>query len=179
MADIFLSYSREDQGTARAVAYDLREEGFSVFFDEDVRAGETWNERIEKEVNDARAVVVLWSEAAIASRWVKREAREAADRHILFPALIEACKIPMEFNDTQAVDIRGRPPGQRDHREWRKLADGLRDHIAGRGGGARTAQPLGPPPKRKSRNSWEMPFGCAIFIGIFLLILLFAASGFS
>lgn len=177
MADVFLSYSREDKGTARAVADDLRGEGFSVFFDEDVRAGETWNERIEKEVNEARAVVVLWSTTSIASRWVKREAREAADRGILFPALIEACKIPMEFNDTQAVDIRARAHGNREHRDWRKLADALRDHIAGRGGGMRTAQPMSPPAKRKPRNSWEMPLGCAIIGGTFLLLLLFAAGG--
>ncbi len=34
-------------------------------------------------LEDARAVVVVWTPTSVASRWVRGEAREAADRGIL------------------------------------------------------------------------------------------------
>jgi hypothetical protein len=125
MADVFLSYKREDQETAREIAADLEAEGFSVFFDVRIPVGDSWDAVIERELNAAKAVVVLWSPRSRDSQWVRREAREAMSRRILCPAMIANCKIPLEFSDAQAANLIGRRPGDRAHAEWRRLCDGV------------------------------------------------------
>lgn len=129
MADIFLSYKREDQQVARGVATDLEAEGFSVFFDVNIEVGDSWDETIERELKAAKAVVVLWSPRSCDSKWVRREAREATARRALSPAIIARCKVPLEFNDVQAADLIGRRSGDRSHAEWRRLCSGLSRHI--------------------------------------------------
>lgn len=123
MADVFLSYNREDQEIARGVAADLEGEGFSVFFDVRIDVGDSWDERIERELNAAKACVVLWSARSRESQWVRREAREAMARRILCPAMIARCKVPLEFSDVQAADLIGRRVGDRAHAEWRRLCE--------------------------------------------------------
>ena len=46
--------------------------------------GKAFDEVIEVELTAARCAIVLWSKAAIASRWVREEAQDAVDRNILF-----------------------------------------------------------------------------------------------
>jgi WD40 repeat protein len=125
MADVFLSYKREDQQVARQVAADLEAEGFSAFFDVRIEVGDSWDATIERELNTARAVVVLWSPKSRESQWVRRESREAMARRILCPAMIARCKVPLEFSDLQAADLIGRRAGDRAHAEWRRLCDGV------------------------------------------------------
>ena len=59
--DIFISYSREDRPAARHFAKCFADEGFVVWWDATLQAGETFDEVIERELKAARAVVVLWS----------------------------------------------------------------------------------------------------------------------
>ena len=65
MPDIFLSYSREDQPVARHFAAGLEREGFSVWWDQALSAGEAFDKTTEKALKDARAVVVLWSKRSV------------------------------------------------------------------------------------------------------------------
>jgi hypothetical protein len=48
MPDIFLSYSREDQITARRFAEGLKAEGFSVWWDQALSAGQAFDRVTEK-----------------------------------------------------------------------------------------------------------------------------------
>ncbi|WP_395645977.1 toll/interleukin-1 receptor domain-containing protein [Terricaulis sp.] len=123
MADVFLSYKRDDRAVANAVALDLKAEGFSVFFDVEIAVGESWDSRIEQALDEASAVVVLWSQLSRDSQWVRREAREALRRGILCPATISECRIPLEFSDIQTANLTGRVAGDRQHQEWRRLID--------------------------------------------------------
>lgn len=107
MADVFVSYKREDGGVAEEVAHVLRSRGLSVFFDVDIPVGDSWDQFIERELSIARCVVVLWSRSSVASRWVRLEARDALQRAVLVPALIDDCAIPLEFQDIQSADLRG------------------------------------------------------------------------
>ena len=68
MADIFLSYARESAETATRVAATLRSDGYSVWFDEELPAHRAYADVIASELDAARAVLVLWSEAAAALR---------------------------------------------------------------------------------------------------------------
>ena len=103
--DIFLSYARQDRGTARLFADGLAAEGFSVWWDASLRSGETFDEVIERNLRDAKAVVVLWSPASVASRWVRAEATLADRRNKLAPAIIAPCDRPIIFELTHAAEL--------------------------------------------------------------------------
>lgn len=103
--DIFLSYARQDRGTARIFADRLVDEGFSVWWDASLRSGETFDEVIEQNLRDAKAVIVLWSPASVASRWVRAEATLADRRNKLAPAIIEPCDRPIIFELTHAAEL--------------------------------------------------------------------------
>jgi TIR domain-containing protein/PDZ domain-containing protein len=104
---IFLSYAAEDVKAARGLAEYLESRGWSVWWDRKIPAGHTFDEAIEKALTSARCAVVLWTRAAVASRWVRAEASEALHRDILVPVLLEDVQIPLEFRLVQAVDLRG------------------------------------------------------------------------
>jgi TolB-like protein len=105
--DIFLSYSREDQTTARQFAEGLQRAGFSVWWDQALKAGEAFDEVTEKALDEARAVVVLWSKASVSSRWVRAEATQANAGNRLVPVMIEPCKRPIMFELTHTVELTG------------------------------------------------------------------------
>jgi TolB-like protein len=128
--DIFLSYSREDQLTARRYAEALEREGFSVWWDQTLTAGETFDEVTEKALEGARAVVVLWSRHAVTSRWVRAEATQADENGTLVPVLIEPCTLPIKFKLTQTADL-AKWKGESSDPSWQAFVAGLR-RSAGR-----------------------------------------------
>jgi TolB-like protein len=105
MPDIFLSYSRDDQAIARYFAEGFERAGFSVWWDQTLNAGEDYDEVTEKALEEARAVVVLWSRKSVGSRWVRAEATQADRSGTLVPAMIEACKRPIMFELKQTADL--------------------------------------------------------------------------
>lgn len=105
--DIFISYSHGDTAMARLFADAFVREGFTVWWDDGLRAGQTWDEAIEIALRGAKAVVVLWSRTAVASRWVRAEATTADRANTLVPAMIEACERPIIFELTQTADLIG------------------------------------------------------------------------
>jgi TolB-like protein len=105
MIDVFLSYSRDDQATARRFAEAFQREGLSVWWDQTLKPGEAFDEVTEKALNEAKAVVVLWSKASVGSRWVRAEATQAHDNKTLMPVMIEACKRPIMFELTHTADL--------------------------------------------------------------------------
>jgi hypothetical protein len=113
MADVFLSYSRDDQATARFFAEGLEREGFSVWWDQALSAGEAFDRVTEKALDDAKAVVVLWSKKSVESRWVRAEATQGHNNNRLVPAMIEACRRPILFELTHTPDLSGWKGGRR------------------------------------------------------------------
>ena len=85
MADIFLSYSHLDRARAVALVAALSDR-FSVWWDPDLDAAGTWRKDLEEQIDSARCVVVLWSEAARDSDFVRSEASRAAQRKTLLQA---------------------------------------------------------------------------------------------
>jgi hypothetical protein len=67
MTDLFLSYASEDREQASKLASSLEECGWSVWWDRKIVAGETFDQVIERELETAKSVVVLWSKNSIAS----------------------------------------------------------------------------------------------------------------
>src|SRR3984957_15493572 len=103
--DIFLSYSRDDQATARLFAEGLEREGFTVWWDATLHTGEAYDQVTEKELREAKAVVVLWSKKSVDSRWVRAEATTADRNKTLVPVMIEPCNRPIMFELTHTVDL--------------------------------------------------------------------------
>lgn len=136
MADVFLSYARPDKSTARLFADAFQAGGLSVWWDDSLRSGETFDETIERALREAKAVVVLWSPASVTSRWVRAEATLADRNRTLVPVMIAPCQRPIIFELTHTADLtrwRGGPEDQ----AWQGLVADVRRLIAAQ------AAPLG------------------------------------
>ena len=132
MADIFLSYSRQDQITARRFAEALEQAGFSVWWDQTLRSGEAYDEVTERALKSAKAVVVLWSKTSVASRWVRAEATIADRAGTLVPAMIEPCERPVMFELRQTADL-SEWKGNPQDRSWATFLSDLRAVTGGSG----------------------------------------------
>ena len=134
MPDIFLSYTRDDQATARNFAEALAAEGFSVWWDVTLRSGEAYDRVTEKALKEARAVVVLWSKKSVESRWVRAEATLADRNKTLLPAMIEICERPIMFELTQAADL-CHWAGNRADKVWLAFVADVKRFVAGEDAG--------------------------------------------
>ena len=103
--DIFLSYSSEDRVKARAIATCLEHEGFAVWWDAAIHSGESFDLVIERQLAEAKAVVVLWSPNSVSSRWVRAEASSADRSRKLVPVTIEPCVRPIIFELIHTVEL--------------------------------------------------------------------------
>jgi len=106
------------------------DEGFKVWWDASLHSGETFDEVIEKNLRDAKAVVVLWSPRSVASRWVRAEATQADRKNKLVPAMIEPCDRPVIFELTHTADLIDWT-GDITDIHWRTFMDDLRRLIHG------------------------------------------------
>ena len=103
--DIFLSYNREDQVAARRFADAFAAAGLKVWWDSNLRSGQSYDEVTETALRQAKAVVVLWSPRSAVSRWVRAEATLADRAKTLIPVTIEPCERPIMFELTQTADL--------------------------------------------------------------------------
>lgn len=105
MADVFISYKREERGKAKALAEAIVKRGYSVWWDVELLPGDRFAKEIDAVIGKAKAAIVLWSKAATESDWVIAEATEAKKRKILVPAMIEPVEPPLYFRADHAVDL--------------------------------------------------------------------------
>ena len=107
MPDIFLSCNREEQAKAKLVANALTGEGFDVWWDTVLRAGQTHDEVTEGQLHAARAVVVLWSSRSVRSKWVRAEVTLGDRKSALIQVMIQPCDRPIMFELIQTADLVG------------------------------------------------------------------------
>ena len=107
MADIFLSYARENSEIAKRLSERLEDIGWSVWWDWQVPAGQTWRDMIEQSLASMRCMVVLWSMDSIDSDWVKEIAEKGQAQGKLIPALIEDVTPLSGFPSIQAANLIG------------------------------------------------------------------------
>ena len=106
MADIVLSYARDDRRQAESVADALERSGWSVWWDHAILPGTNYRQVIEAQLSAARCVVVLWSAAARHSNWVHDEATLALSRNVLVSVLIDDSEPPLGFRQLQTATLR-------------------------------------------------------------------------
>ena len=161
MADIFISYKKEDAGRVIRMVEALRAEGFDVWWDHGIQAGSEWDRSIHKELYAAKVVIAIWSKASVAAPWVKEEATVGKNRGVLLPAKIDEVDPPLGFMMIQAADLVGWR-GDRDDQRWIFFLGAVRSIL--RGGSALAAEaPVRQPPR--TRNPLILP----IIIGLVLV----------
>ncbi|MBN8552240.1 MAG: toll/interleukin-1 receptor domain-containing protein [Caulobacterales bacterium] len=166
MADVFVSYDRRDRDLAERVVAALTEQGLTVWWDDRITPHETWDKTIEREVDSAKKVLVLWTKNSVESDWVRTEA--GAARESTPPKLVQArfsdCKVPLAFRLLQHIDLIGWTPKRR-HAGWDRLILWLKDGIdqpavsaPGAGGPIPPAEPTQPadPPSPSAPAAPEM-----------------------
>ncbi len=130
MADIFISYARVDRDKIKPIVERLEDEGYEVWYDASLEAGEAFSDEIMRELDAARCVIVVWSEASAKSTWAYSEADIARERNILIPVRIDDCRLPPPFNAIETVDLRtwrGRPEDV----QWDRVSAKVHDLCRG------------------------------------------------
>jgi hypothetical protein len=110
---IFLSYSRGDQGPAHQLARDLKDLGHAVWFDQDLTGGQAWWDQILARIRSADLFVFVLSSASLASIACQREYGYAAElRRPIVPVLVGAGLslnvLPPALSRVQFIDFRER-----------------------------------------------------------------------
>ena len=107
MSDIFISYARPNEPLARKAAEALRAAGYAVWRDDELPAHRAYSDVIEERIKSAKAVLVLWSNEAVKSQWVRAEADAARELGTLVQVSLDGILPPMPFNQIQCADLFG------------------------------------------------------------------------
>jgi adenylate cyclase len=105
MADVFVSYARSDKPRVAPLVAAIEAKGWSVWWDPEITPGQEFDDQIDAEIDAAKAVLVVWTPVSVASRWVRGEAREAAERGILVPVRFEQARLPMDVRAIHTTDL--------------------------------------------------------------------------
>src|SRR5262245_38419136 len=108
---VFISYSKKDRVYARGVADQLLALGFEVWIDDRIDFGDEWWGKIVEAIRSAKAFIVIMTDDASVSDWVKREVLLAAKNHIpSFPLWLsgdfDTSVIWSIYVGTQYADVR-------------------------------------------------------------------------
>ena len=107
MADVFVSYARTDKARVAPLVAAIVAKGWTVWWDPEITPGQEFDDQIDAEIDAAKAVMVVWTPTSVASRWVRGEAREAADRNILVPVRFDNARLPMDVRAIHTTDLDG------------------------------------------------------------------------
>ncbi len=105
MADVFVSYARADKARVAPLVAALEAKGWSVWWDPEISPGQEFDDQIDVELQAAKAVLVVWTPTSVVSRWVRGEARDAADRGILVPVRFEQARLPIDVRAIHTTDM--------------------------------------------------------------------------
>ena len=140
MADVFISYAREDRPRADQIARGLQAMGLECFWDTEIPPGQTWADYIEGKLGACKAVIVLWSAHSTGSQWVREEARMGRDKGKLIPAMLDASPAPFGFGEVQAANL-SNWNGQTNHPDWVRFANAVDQVVRGPNAAPRAVPP--------------------------------------
>jgi hypothetical protein len=165
MADIFLSYSREDRPRVEPLTQALAASGYQVWWDRNLAGGSRFLEETESELSNAKAVLVVWSKTSVTSHWVADEASAARDTGRLVPITFDGSIPPLGFRQFQVMDFTHWKPG-----DEATMAE-LRSALARLVKPSDPARPASVPAARKSIPKHTLVIG-----GVVVAALLAAAG---
>jgi len=126
MSDIFVSYASEDLERVKPLVTVLEEQGWSVWWDRELVAGPSYEDKIEEALDAASCVVVVWSARSIQSQWVRTEAHEGMERNVLVPLLVDDVKPPLAYRIAQTARMFDWPDQAG---EFQTIIDGIADLL--------------------------------------------------
>ena len=92
---VFLSYSRADRKAAQSIVRVLEKAGYGVWWDGLLEGGERFSRTTETALENALAVVVLWSRTSASSHWVHDEATRGREAGRLVPLSLDGSLPPL------------------------------------------------------------------------------------
>ena len=114
MGIVFISHNKTDAEAARELAIFLAAEEMGVWFDEwEVQAGDSIVEKIEEGLNDCSHFILLWSQNAVRSAWVRQELRAALVKAIeeggprVIPVRLDETELPLLLRDLKYLRYQG------------------------------------------------------------------------
>jgi len=128
MADVFISYANRDRVIVAPIVDQLASHGFSIAWDVNMPLGVDWQEHLSKAIKEARQVIVFWSEAAVASKFVTTEASYAAIEKKLVPIALDGfdlSSLPPQLAYLHTVRLPSDPSSP----EWQLLVHELRRRL--------------------------------------------------
>jgi tetratricopeptide (TPR) repeat protein len=108
MADVFISYAQTERHAAEKLAELLQFDDYDVWWDVRLYAGEDFHDRILEEIEKAKAVIVIWSNSAVRSVWVRGEASVAQSLGKLITAHVPGFDlnlVPINFKVFHVEDV--------------------------------------------------------------------------
>ena len=175
MSEVFVSYNREDLKIAQLIVDGLSAEGFNVWMDQNLQAGENYDEITEDRLHKARAVVVLWSSRSVKSRWVRAEATIGARKNTLVPLMIEECDRPVMFELIQTTDL-SKWQGDRNDPAWLAFIEVIKKRLAAtpapsKGSESRGGRPAAEKPRKRVKPPKQKQRSGGLFTAVLLTFI--------
>ncbi len=162
MADVFVSYARRDKARVAPLVASIEAKGWSVWWDPEIAPGQEFDRLIDAELKVAAAVLVIWTPTSVDSRWVRGEARDAAERGILVPVRFDAAHLPIDVRAIHTIDLddSGTDPGSAKIQEMLRALGGLisRRQALGAETTRAEAAPMAPAPAPNRIAMCVLPF---------------------
>jgi hypothetical protein len=111
--EAFVSHSSADRRAAAKVEEALQAAGLETWLDRsDIRVGTLLRDELHASLKRSRVVVLLWSRAAAASRWVAAEVLTAFhEKRFIVPCVLDGTRLPYFLQN--AIFLGVRPGGRR------------------------------------------------------------------
>jgi hypothetical protein len=103
---VFICYSRKDAELTNQLADFLRDKGYLVWTDvSGTTGGVEWHTQIEAALTQCDVMVMMWSEAAKVSQWVRKEMLFGMNiGKTIIPVRLDDTQLPLALIDVQPVD---------------------------------------------------------------------------
>lgn len=123
MADVFISYARQERDRAEQIKSKLDELKLDLFFDiESIDGGAAFPVVLTKALDGSRAVLACCSPYYFTRPWCMSEAHEGATRGILVPVILERFERtapPLNLRGLNFLDLSDWSGGD-DHEDWNR-----------------------------------------------------------
>ncbi len=127
-AFVFLSYSSNDRAIVTRLRTALQSAGITLWWDQNISAGETWRASIRSKLDAAAAVLTIWSSNSTSSKAVTEEASRAQSDGKLVHVRVDDTNLPYGFSETQYLNLQ-KWDGSADDPEFRRLIQALQDKL--------------------------------------------------
>ena len=122
--DAFISHSSKNHARAQRLEAALEARGLDVWLDDsEIRLGVLLSEELQTSIRESGRLVLLWSRAASASRWVNSEWLMALHQDVfVLPCMLDETPLPQCLQNSVYLDLR-----RIDDRDVDKLARAIQE----------------------------------------------------